>query len=162
MAMSTSQQLLSTLQAELKSASELKSILESEKQALTNGDVAVITELTTQKAPLVMQLEKLGRQRGIILKASGFPADKQGLEAFIANQPQQEAEALLTVSDELKIVANSCRNRNQVNGGIVNVNRQFLNRALSILRGRDPQVTAYGPGGEYSSSVVRQPLLGRV
>ncbi|OUR89489.1 flagellar biosynthesis protein FlgN, partial [Methylophaga sp. 42_8_T64] len=33
---------------------------------------------------------------------------------------------------------------------------------ISIFRGSDGSATSYGPGGEYSSQVVRQPLLGRV
>ena len=63
----------------------------------------------------------------------------------------------------LKQVAAACQEHNQINGGIVNVNRQYLHRAMSILRGRDElEVTAYGPGGEYTNQIVRQPLIGRV
>jgi len=44
-------------------------------------------------------------------------------------------------------------------GGIVNVNRQYLNKAMSILRARDREVTAYGPGGEYNNRLVRKPSV---
>ena len=63
---------------------------------------------------------------------------------------------------KLKVLARACQDHNQINGGIVNVNRQYLHRAMSILRGRDMEVASYGPGGEYTSQVVRQPLIGRV
>ena len=63
---------------------------------------------------------------------------------------------------KLKTIAFECQEQNQLNGGIVNVNRQYLHKAMSILRGRDMEVTAYGPGGEYTNQIVRQPLIGRV
>jgi flagella synthesis protein FlgN len=109
-----------------------------------------------------VQLEQLGRQREQLLKAAGFPAGKSGLEAFIANHDEQEALPVQQLLEKLREVAKICRDNNQINGGIVNVNRQHLARALTILRGRDPETGAYGPGGEYTSQIVRQPLIGRV
>ncbi|HHA19729.1 MAG TPA: flagellar protein FlgN, partial [Methylophaga sp.] len=85
-----------------------------------------------------------------------------GLEAFIANQNDVVAQQLQSLLKQLRETAYACRDNNQINGGIVNVNRQYLHRAMSVLRGRDMNITSYGPGGEYTSQVVRQPLIGRV
>ena len=150
MSMTPAQQLRSTLQAELQLAQQLAVILETERTALTEANSDVLDQCVRAKHPLIKQLEQLGRQRDLILKTAGFPAGKQ------------DAAALSKLINQLKLQAAHCREHNQINGGIVNVNRQYLQRALSIMRGRDPEVSAYGPGGEYTSAVVRQPLIGRV
>jgi flagella synthesis protein FlgN len=129
---------------------------------LTNSDVDAMAKVTAQKQPFVVQLEQLGRQREAILQAEGFSAGKDGLAAFIANQTEQHSRILNSMVDGLKVIAKACREHNQVNGGIANVNRQYLQQAMNILRGRDVAPSAYGPGGEYTNQVVRQPLLGRV
>lgn len=162
MSMTPSQQLRSTLQAEHQLAQQLADILETERNALTQANSVALDKCVHAKQPLIKQLEQLGRQRDFILKTAGFPSGKQGMEAFIINQSENEALALNNLLGLLKLQAGRCREHNQINGGIANLNRQYLQRALSILRGRDPEVNAYGPGGEYTSGVVRQPLIGRV
>ncbi len=162
MSMNAMQQLSSILQSELNLSSQLSQLLQQEREALKNADLNQLQLLTQQKQPHVVQLEQLGRQREQLLKAAGFPGGKAGLEAFIANHAESEAQHLNSLLTKLRKVAKSCRDNNQINGGIVNVNRQYLVRAISILRGRDPETGAYGPGGEYTSQVVRQPLIGRV
>ncbi|ODN66565.1 flagella synthesis protein FlgN [Methylophaga muralis] len=162
MAMSPGQQLRSVLQSELNVATQLTELLAVEREALALSDIDTISNINTQKQPLIMKLEQHGRQRDALLTTSGFPAGKQGLEAFIDNQNEDDGVALNQLIKSLKVIAKNCQQRNQINGGIVSINRQYLQRAISVLRGRDPESSAYGPGGEYTSAVVRQPLIGRV
>lgn len=162
MAMTSLQQLRSVLLAERDTASALLVILKNERQSLTESNAEVMNTMTVEKQPLVVKLEQLGRQREAILQAEGFSSGKEGIEAFIENQTVADATELNSILTSLKRAAQACRENNQINGGIVNVNRQYLQKAMSILRGRDVNATAYGPGGEYTSQVVRQPLLGRV
>lgn len=160
--MTSLQQLHNILQTEQTTASQLLVMLKQERSALTNSDVTAMTDLTAKKQPLVVALEKLGRQQAALLQAEGFSAGKEGLAAFIANQTEQHSRILNGMVEALKVTAKACREHNQVNGGIVNVNRQYLQQAMNILRGRDITPSAYGPGGEYTNQIVRQPLLGRV
>ncbi|NQZ53447.1 MAG: flagellar protein FlgN [Piscirickettsiaceae bacterium] len=162
MAMTSSQQLRSVLQAEQHTATQLLEILTAERDSLVKSDADVMALMNTNKQPLLTQLEQLGRQREGILQAEGFSSGKDGLEAFIANQNKRESQQLNDLLVQVRATAQECRDYNQINGGIVNVNRQYLHRAMSVLRGRDLNITSYGPGGEYTSQVVRQPLLGRV
>lgn len=162
MAMTSFQQLYSVLQAEHRTSTALLELLTAERDALMTSEMDTMAEMTANKQPLVEQLEQLGRQREAILQAEGFSSGKDGLEAFIANQNSEDAHKLNELLQQLRVTAKACHDNNQINGGIVNVNRQHLHRAMSVLRGRDLNVTSYGPGGEYSSQVVRQPLLGRV
>ena len=162
MTITSLQKLHNILQAEQAAASQLLTLLKHERSALTKSDVDTMTTLTAQKQPLVISLEQLGRQREALLQIEGFSAGKNGLAAFIANQTEQHSRILNTMVDSLKVTAKACREHNQVNGGIVNINRQYLQQAMNILRGRDMTPSAYGPGGEYTSQIVRQPLLGRV
>jgi flagella synthesis protein FlgN len=162
MAMTSLQQLRSVLLGERDTASALLKLLKSERDALTRSDTEVMNAMSAQKQPLLVKLEQLGRQREAILHAEVFSSDKEGMEAFIENQTAADAAELNAILKSLRLAAHGCRENNQINGGIVNVNRQYLQKAMSILRGRDANATAYGPGGEYTNQVVRQPLLGRV
>jgi len=162
MAMTSSQQLQKVLQAEQYIAAQLLGILTAERDALMRSESDTIKKMSADKQPLTVQLEQLGRQREAILKVGGFSADKEGLEAFIANQNDVDTHQLQNLLQQLRDTAHACRENNQINGGIVNVNRQYLYQAMSVLRGRDMNITSYGPGGEYASQIVRQPLIGRV
>ncbi len=162
MAGTQAQQLFTVLQTEYKTSADLLESLKLERQALIDSDIDKINEMSEKKKPLVIQLEFLGKQRDAILKSVGFNTDKAGLAAFISNQPEKQSAMLSQVLGQLRHIAEACRQQNQLNGGIVNVNRQYVQRAMSIFRGKDVDATAYGPGGEYTSQVVRQPLLGRV
>jgi flagella synthesis protein FlgN len=160
--MTSFQQLRSVLLAEQNTASALLVLLKSECVPLTRSNTEFITKAAADKQPLLVKLEKLARQREAVLRTEGFSSDKDGMEAFIENQTAVEAKELNSILKSLKLAAKACRENNQINGSIVNVNRQYLQKAMSILRGRDANSTAYGPGGEYTNQVVRQPLLGRV
>ena len=162
MAMTSLQQLSSILKAEKEASTHLLALLNNERDALTHSDVERMEDMSAKKQPFVIRLEQLSRQREELLNAEGFPAGKSGLDAFIENQSSSGAAALNRLVADLRATAQACKEYNQVNGGIVNVNRQYLQKALSILRGRDMTTSSYGPGGEYSSQVVQQPLIGRV
>lgn len=162
MAMTALQKLSSILQSELNQSAQLAQLLKQEREALRTADTDQIHQISQQKQPYIVQLEQLGRQREQLLKAAGFPGGKSGLEAFIANHEPEEASMIEQLLKKLRGIAKICRDFNQINGGIVNVNSQHMNRALSILRGRDPDTSSYGPGGQFTNQIVRQPLLGRV
>jgi flagellar biosynthesis protein FlgN len=159
--MSSFQQLYSVLQAEHRTATQLLTILTEERAALVHTDPDKITELTASEQPLVVQLEQLSRQRETVLQVDGFSSGKEGLEAFIGNQGDRESAKLNKLMAALKRIAFDCQEHNQINGGIVNVNRKYLHCVMSILHDRDMEVTAYGPGGEYTNQIVRQTLIGR-
>ncbi len=162
MATTSAKQLHSILQAEQHISSQLLDIMKAERTALIASDTDVMNSMSEKKQPLVLQLEQLSRQRDALLQVEGFTPDKDGLAAYIDNQTPQDTATLNTILGQLKNTARACRENNQINGGIVNVNRQHLQRAMNIFRGRDANPSSYGPGGEYTSQVVRQPLLGRV
>jgi flagella synthesis protein FlgN len=162
MSITVVEQITAILQAELKLTSQLSELLQLEREALKEANHEALTQITKKKQPLAIQLEQLGRQRQEALKSAGFPANKAGLDAFITNQNTENSAKLELIVAKLREQAKLCRESNLINGGVINVNRQHLVKALSILRGRDLDTAAYGPGGEYTSQVVRQPLLGRV
>mgnify|MGYP000308832559 CR=1 FL=1 len=162
MTMTSFQQLHSILLAEQETASQLLVLLTGERDALTESNADVMNQMSAKKQPLIVSLEQLGRQREAVLQTAGFSSGKEGLEAFIENQTEQDSHSLNIILKSLRLAAKACHDNNQINGSIVNVNRQYLQKAMSILRGRDVNPNSYGPGGEYTSQVVRQPLLGRV
>ncbi len=150
------------LKSEQQLSAQLLEILLAERDALVKSEGETIISMAEKKQPLTVQLEQLGRQRDMILQSEGFSPNKEGLYAFVENQEPNQQTLLNQALTLLKKTALDCRDNNQINGGIVNVNRQYLHRAMSVLRGRDMNISSYGPGGEYSSQIVRQPLLGRV
>ena len=115
MAMSPGQQLHSVLQSELNIAKQLAELLVAERQALALSDIVTITDINNKKQPLIMKLEQFSRQRDAVLISTGFPTGKQGLEAFIDNQTEDDALALTLLIKNLKAVAKVCQQKNQVN-----------------------------------------------
>ena len=160
--MTACQQLCRLFKAEYEIATQLLKVLTGERSVLMAIDADKVQQAVVAKQPLIIQLEQLSKQRERLLTASGFPAGKAGLTAFIDNQTAEDKQALMQWVKRTKAVARQCQESNQINGGIVNVNRQYLYRAMGVLRGKDTVVAAYGPGGEYTHQVVRQPLIGRV
>jgi len=93
----------------------LMDVLEAEHEALRNRDFDCLTSCTQQKEVL------LGRLAGLEPRVRGVPGD----DGFT----DRAAAELLR----------KCRELNNVNGGMIEASRQFNQRMLNILPGREGQ-----------------------
>ena len=101
-------------------ASELLDLLEIEQQALAQRQFDEIDRHTQTKVALIQNLEQLETTR-------------KNLESQATEGEQQEIRQILR--DQLGNLLNNCRESNLVNGGIIELSRQFNQRLLTTLLG---------------------------
>lgn len=152
--------LLNMLRHEEQLARQLLSCLQEEKSAL-GAEAEAILALTTRKEGLLEALEHSHEQRAALLIAHDCTPDSAGMNALIAQHDVDDKLARQWQA-VLDVVA-QCREHNQVNGRLVELNRQVVRQALSILHGQGPAgaTSGYGASGES----LEQPLsrtLGKV
>lgn len=121
-------------------------LLEKEQQALAAGDVDRLLPLADDKNRLFGRLAQLGEARGQALAAAGFPADRQGMEGWLARQPN--ANGAGRTWQELLSLAEKARALNEINGKLIASRLADNQQALSALMAAANQAALYGPDGQ--------------
>ena len=117
---------------------ELERMLEAERAALEHGDDEALGRASADKACCVERLEALDHELRRRLEACGLPADPRELEAK-RHAPLADAwQGFLALVERLN-------RENLTNGSIINLRRQQLHAAISLLSGTPAE--GYGPGG---------------
>jgi len=121
---------------ELKAATALLSLLKTEHDMLSAPKTAatVIVDLATQKEEQLSTLECASQNRMTQLPSS---------------DPALLLEPLKSSWMELKQLAQECQQQNQLNGMIINSNKNFVEQASAILQGKAPSSQLqYGSSGK--------------
>lgn len=121
-------------------------LLEQEQQTLVAGDVERLLPLAEDKNKLFGRLAQLGAARGKALTAGGFAADRQGMEGWLARQP--DAGGAGRAWQELLSLAGKARALNQINGKLIATRLADNQQALSTLMAAANQAALYGPDGQ--------------
>ena len=121
-------------------------LLEKEQQALAAGDVDRLLPLADDKNRLFGRLAQLGEARGQALAAAGFTADRQGMEGWLARQPN--ANGAGRTWQELLSLAEKARALNEINGKLIASRLADNQQALSALMAAANQAALYGPDGQ--------------
>lgn len=121
-------------------ATELRAVLDAEREALDRLDSIALDAATSAKSRLLQRLEALDAER----RQLGDLAHAQAPSA-IWQQICRQLEA--------------CRRINETNGSIVAQQLASVRRALGVLRGAgEGPPDLYGPGGRTHSSPAPRPL----
>lgn len=117
----------------------LERMLRAERAALEQGDDEALGRASADKACCVERLEALERERRRRFAACGFPGDPRELEAARRHAPLADAwRRFLALIERLN-------RENLTNGSIINLRRQQLHAAISLVSGTPTE--GYGPGG---------------
>lgn len=118
-------------------------LLEREQQALVAGDVDRLLPLADEKNDAFGRLARLGAARAGKLAEAGLGADRQGMEAWLARQPEARPawEALLAL-------AGRASDLNRSNGQLIATRLAHNQQALSTLLAAANQGELYGPDGQ--------------
>jgi len=143
------------LERERNATARLLEILREEHQALARRDMAELDHTVRKKLQQIAELEALGRNRDAALKAGGLVAGREGIESRLRRQPNSRAENRLW--EELQNLLTDCQRQNHINGGMVEISRRYVQRALSLLQGRPLEQETYGPTGA-SGYAIRSSL----
>jgi flagella synthesis protein FlgN len=118
-------------------------LLEKEQQALVDGDVDRLLPLAAEKNDAFGRLARLGEARAQQLAEAGFGADRPGMEAWLARQPEARPawEALLAL-------ASRASDLNRSNGKLIASRLAHNQQALATLLAAANQAALYGPDGQ--------------
>jgi flagellar biosynthesis/type III secretory pathway chaperone len=137
------QQIAEGIAAEVAGCEAFKKVLLSEQQALIDGNVDQLAQITEQKNASTDQLNGLAEQRLARIKALGFAADKDGMQTWIqgaGSAPNNSWKSLLSLAAEIQHI-------NEVNGKLIHTRLQITERTLSVLLAAVNQANLYGPSG---------------
>lgn len=143
-------QLMQILSAESALMRDFIVVLEREQAALSDDDADVIHQIALEKSAFVQQLGQHAAQRNTCLTRAGHSADRAGLEAFIASQP--ETSGLAKGWDGLRTLVEQANELNRINGTLIRTRMLHNQQALSILTGGNAGVRLYGPDGKSNGS----------
>lgn len=129
-------------------------VLKREQTALTADDADEIAAASQAKIAALQQLGQISAERNLALAREGFPADRAGLDAFMARHV--DAGGLAQLREQLMTVASEANQLNRINGKLIGVRMMYNQKSLSILLGTDRFASTYGRDGR--SNLGRNPV----
>jgi flagella synthesis protein FlgN len=120
--------------------------LNSEQEALKQGEVDSLAAITRRKAELVEQLNAVERERDVLLRQAGHSGDRSGMDAWLARNPGNRAAADRWA--KLMELAGEARQLNDINGRLITLRLQATNEALAALTQQSQRTALYGPDGQ--------------
>ena len=121
---------------------ELVELLEQEQTALKNREFESIVACTKEKEGLLAKLEQLDTQR---------------LAFAQQHKPAFATELQSSMNDKISSLLQKCRDLNIVNGGIVEISKQFNQRMLNTILGAAAQDdNLYDATGNNSGNKLKQ------
>lgn len=140
----TSADYLKSLTQERERVREFLQLLEAEQSALVAGEHDHLLAFTEKKAVRLLELRRYSDSRSKLLAAQGLRADRDGMSAWVEQQPDGEVRK---VWDEIKSLAAQVRATNEINGVLVATRLQHNQAAIAALRASSRSSGVYGPDG---------------
>ncbi|MCB1874868.1 MAG: flagellar protein FlgN [Chromatiales bacterium] len=155
---SESKQLAYWIDQETKAAERLLETLEQERSALTERASEKLSEIANRKLACARQCEQIAARRDHFLDVLQLPKGRVGIERLLERLQAAGDTGLQLPWRELLAIAARCRHLNQINGGIVELSRRHIHRALDLLRGQERDAELYGPAGMNTGSRIGHTL----
>ena len=143
--------LTDNLAEERKAVNALLDVLQEEQDCLVAADISRLPQMTDEKARIASRLSGLAKQRYDALAEAGFDASEAGMEKW-ANS----ANATVAVRDawnELLSVARDGKERNRINGLMIQQQMSRNQNALHVLFAHAQGGNFYGPDGQATAKV---------
>lgn len=140
------------LEDEIKYAEALLELLAGERDALATNNGDAIEQLALQKRTLAEQLEtSAGRRSSHLLEHTGIAA--VDMHDFIENNPSTEnAPQLKALWEQLVDLLNQCRDKNRLNGSILDMSQRAIKQTIAVLQGHGHANELYGRAGKTVST----------
>ncbi len=157
------QEIKQVFQKEIECAHMLLQSLDLEYEALAGHNADALEEVVSDKQQRVQQLELISRQREkLLVSLNGGGAVNKNTQH---NRPFQVTgnKQLTDLWNELVDVAEKCRDKNRVNGSVVELVSKQSRHALDILQGILPETSSiselYDNAGQTTKSVNKRSLV---
>jgi flagella synthesis protein FlgN len=128
------------------------SILESERDCLLKGDAEALLTVSRAKSDKVLDLVRLGESRTAFLRRNKCSADRSGMSAYFKADSGADHDDLVTLWNELIVLADQARLLNESNGALITTRLAHNQKALDVLSGMLSQNRTYGPDGHTEST----------
>lgn len=146
-----------SVDAELSAFSDFVRVLQTEQEALVQGDVDRLIELARLKSEKVLLLSQFAERRNRYLAANGHNPEQGGMDKWLqqhGGEIPHTVEAWKQLLEQAKIA----QQINQVNGSLIETKLRFNQQALSLLQTAANQTGIYGPDGQTHTSGLGRPL----
>ena len=159
------QEIKQILQTEVECVRLLLKSLELEYEALAEHNSATLEEVVRDKQERILQLEVISRRREDLLVSFDSASDNVNTDENLQNKHYQfnDNRQLTELWNELVDVAEQCREKNRLNGSIVELVSRQSRHALDILRGIAPDALAvselYDNAGHTKSLTNKRSLV---
>ncbi|MGB5211132.1 MAG: flagellar protein FlgN [Gammaproteobacteria bacterium] len=144
------------LDEEIRAATTLLGVLRDERETLKNRDMDALSRNGDAKHRMLAELDALDKDRLGLAELAGIPSDREGFGDFLDSLHQGDGIRLRW--QRLVGLLEECRDRNEANGRLVALQRNYVEKALDALRGIDKQPSLYGPDGNRMHAASGLPL----
>lgn len=156
------QQIKQEFQSEIECATMLLQTLDKEYDALAEHHTDALEEIVRFKQEKIQQLELISRHREKILESfSGVSVIKDN--EHTQNYDFKADKELNSLWNQLVDVAEKCRDKNRINGSIVDLVSKQTRHALDILQGISPNSSSiselYDNAGHTTKSANKRSLV---
>lgn len=150
-------ELVNNLEAELRAYQDFNQVLQTEQDALVQGNIDPLLELAQIKSEKVVLLSRLAEKRTRFLSAQGYSQDRGGmtkwLQQFDGGNPQ-----IAELWQKLLALAENAQQLNQINGGLIDTRLRNNQQAFAILQSAAKQTALYGPDGQTQTLGQGRPI----
>lgn len=153
-------QLESILEQQAHCSTELLQCLEAERTALTGRNSDALEQISRDKSRHTQTLEELETRRKQLVSGLDCDTDAGGMKRCV--EKFGDGSRIASLWDRVMHNIRECRDNNIANGAVLEIGRQHVEQALSILRGNMAAGPAvYDAQGE-AASTLGQRELGKV
>lgn len=147
--------LAKNLEAELRAYQDFIQVLQTEQDALVQGNIDPLLELARIKSGKVVVLSQLAESRARFLGAQGCAQEQDGMTRWLQQHDNKNPQ-IAELWRQLLTLAENAQQLNQINGGMIDTRLRNNQQALAILQAAANQGALYGPDGQ-----TQAPGLGR-
>lgn len=148
------QRLFQSLNEEEKLIQQFVELLSVEQSALSAGKTDDLSGISERKSGLAVELERLAEVRNNALSAAGLPTDSEGMAAWCAQFPDEQAVTNLWT--RILDLAREARELNRLNGDLIQLRMNATASALESLRAGKTSLDLYGPDGQSARNEQRR------
>ena len=150
--------LVKNLEAELRAFQDFIQVLQTEQDALVQGNVDPLLELARIKSEKVVLLSQLAESRTRFLSAQGCSQEHGGMAKWLQQQRDGGNPQIAELWQQLLALAENAQQLNQINGSMIDTRLRNNQQALAILQTAAKQSALYGPDGQTQSLGLGRPI----
>lgn len=150
-----------TLEAETEALRQFLQILQSEQEALTQGNIDKLGEFARLKSEQGVRLSLLSSNHNRLLNQHGLGDTPENIRQLIQREDPDGKYSLAQSWEKLLELAKQAQDMNRLNGTMIEMQLKRNQQALAILQEAAKQTSLYGPDG-HSQALGTGRRLGKI